>query len=295
MPTAAATLYFWQAGALQPYLDANILANITYVRTPLGSQTLPERLRAGLVPFTALLPWPLLLAFLLRHKPDPATCRTALWLLVWLVAASIDVIAPLKFWKHYFNALLPPLSLAAGLAMVLLARRFGRRRTAAVAVITAAVAVPAILLMVKHATISRNVDGINVPREVAERIRQVGTDGGDVYVFNYDPLIYSYADVAPPTRFVLGIELATASASSGARPLQEIDTILGQEPAWIVVAAPSLYKFAPAVLQRLHAALRDYQLDRSWRDDDRWMPFEVRLYRRTGSVIRYEAVGSDSG
>ena len=58
----------------------------------------------------------------------PAAQRTnaAVWCLLALAhrlvdRRAVDVALPLKFWKHYFNALLPPLALAAGLAAALLA------------------------------------------------------------------------------------------------------------------------------------------------------------------------------
>ncbi len=281
VPTAAATLYFWHAGALQPYLDANLVANAAYLDLPLDWGTALMRLRFGLLPIFTLLPWPFVLAFLLRRSADRTLHAMAPWLLAWLIAAVIDVVLPLKFWKHYFNALLPPLSLMMGLSAVLLARRFARWQTATIAAIAAAVAIPAVLLVVKHAADSRSIDRLNVPLAVAERIQQ-GGDADDTYVLNYDPLVYSYLDAVPPTRFVLGIELADFDTSSGAKPMREMARILRRKPAWIVVARPSPYAFSPDVRDLIHATLREhYQLDSEWTEEDYIQPpIEVQLFHR---------------
>jgi 4-amino-4-deoxy-L-arabinose transferase-like glycosyltransferase len=284
LPTVVATLYFWQAGALQPYLDANLFANAAYMSAPLNWHTALLRLRFGLLPIAALLPWPLLLAFLVRGEPARPLRLLSLWLAVWLVAAAIDITLPLKFWKHYFNAVLPPLTLTAGLAAALLARGLARRRTWLTATVLGVMAIPALLLIVKHAPHSRSIDRPNVPREVAEHIRQGGSDGRDIYVFNYDPLVYSYTDAVPPTRFVLGIELADFDISSGAQPLQEVDSVLRSSPTWIVVADPSPYAFSHAVLDQLNTTLSGYRLDSRWREEDYIQPpIEVRLYQRLGN------------
>jgi hypothetical protein len=164
-----------------------------------------------------------------------------------------------------------------------------------VATVTTAVAIPALLLIAKHAADSRSIDRLNVPQAIAERIHQVGSNGSDVYVFNYDPLVYSYADAEPPTRFVLGIELADFNESSGARSMREVAAVLARKPDWIVIADPSPYAFSPDVLQQLHATLRDYRLDEHWREEDYIQPpIEVRLYRRIGSEALHLA-GPDPG
>jgi hypothetical protein len=281
LPTVAATLYFWWAGALQPYLDANLFANAAYLSVPLTWGTTLSRLRYGLLPIAALLPVPLLLVALQRNEPTRRFGVLMLWLTVWLIAAAVDVALPLKFWKHYFNALLPPLALAAGLAAALLADGLRRRRPWFAFAAIGCLAIPAVLLMVKHLADSRSIERPNVPRAIAERIRQAGTDGRDIYVFNYDPLVYSYADAVPPTRFVLGIELADFDMSSGAMPLREVDRILQRMPDWIVLAEPSPYAFSPHIWDQLNETLRGYRLDEKWQEHDyNQPPIEVRLYRR---------------
>lgn len=286
LPTALATGYFWWAGALPAYLDANIRANTAYVDLAPTTDTVLMRLRFGLVPLIALLPWPLLLLWLtrrsaVRHRAE----RVVYWLLLWLLATCIDVALPMKFWKHYFNALLPPLCLIAALSVVLLARRFPRWEQWIIAGLAAVIVTPAVALMIKHFDDSRTIAHANVPHAIASQIARHGSDGRDVYVFNYDPLVYAYANAVPPTRFVLGIELSGFSASSGARSAAVVGCILSHRPRWIVIADPSPYAFTPAIHAMLSEALTDYRLASMHVESDYvGPPFVVRLYRAGGAA-----------
>jgi 4-amino-4-deoxy-L-arabinose transferase-like glycosyltransferase len=280
LPTIAATLYFWHEGALEPYLDANLRANMVYLGDPLSWQLALLRLRFGLLPIVGLLPWPFVLAWLWR---DGAVRRRfgllGLWLSLWLVAAALDVVWPMKFWKHYFNALVPPLCLMAGLAAVLLAERARSWQRSLLASLIVVTVLPAIGSMVKHAPDSRTIGRVNVPLALAEHIRQGGTNGQDVYVFNYDALVYAYADAAPPTRYVLGIALAEFSKYVGERAAGEIDRILAGQPRWLIVAEPSPYEYPASVWQRLTATLQRYRLAAEYPESDYIQPpITVRLY-----------------
>lgn len=285
LPTALASLYFWQAGAWQAYLDANLRANLAYLDLPVTLATTLAQLRYGLLPIVTLVLWPFLLVPLLRRQAgDRRIAQFGWWLAVWLAAAAIDVALPMKFWKHYFNALLPPLSLAAGLGCVLLAQCVARRTKPLLAVALVVTVAPALALMVKHAPHSYAFMRTNVPHEIATRIRQQGSNGRDVYVLNYDPLIYADAHVLPPTPYVLGIELADFAGSSGGGGPPLVDREWAEAPNWIIVAQPSPYEYPASVWQRLDATLRDYELDSTWYEDDyvQRQPFVVRLYHRTG-------------
>jgi hypothetical protein len=169
----------------------------------------------------------------------------------------------------------------AGLALTVLARhsraRFAWIMTAGVALTL----VPAIGEMALHIRDSRTIGRANVPHEIGERIRAEGTDGRDVYVFDYDPLVYAYARAAPPTRFVLGVELSDFNASAGTSAQAEIGRILGDRPRWIVLSQPSPYSFPDAVRRELEATLRDYKLDSTFQETDYIQPpIRVSLYRR---------------
>jgi hypothetical protein len=281
LPTLIATTYYWWAGALQAYLDATLRANVAYVGEPLVWSTVLLRLRYGLLPISGLLIWPVALAMLARRSIlGPRQRLICLWLTIWLVAAFIDVVMPLKFWKHYFNALVPPLCLMSGLAACLLARQMtanvGRLLTLGV-ILTLA---PAAVEVVSHISDSRSFGRTNVPREIAERISAAGSNGHDVYVFDYDPLVYMYLGNVPPSRFVLGVELAEFAASTGISAEAEIGRVLDGKPRWIVLEHPSPYRYTDAILRELDTALRNYVLNGTFTETDYVQPtVEVALYR----------------
>jgi 4-amino-4-deoxy-L-arabinose transferase-like glycosyltransferase len=282
LPTVLMSLYFWKMGAWQDYLDGNLSANVNYLGDRIAATLVWLRLRYGLVPLLGLLPWPFALAWLYRDRAIRSRYgELMVWLAVWLIAACIDVAIPFKFWKHYFNALIPPLCLMAGMGAVLLTRyAWPRRRLFGFMVV--ATLLPAVFSLIKHAPDSRSVDRLNVPRAIADRIRNGGTDGRDVYVFNYDSLVYACSDTVPPTKYVLGIELADFSGISGSRPEIEIDRILSARPRWMVVADPSPYIYPPAIWERLNAALRQYEVVAEYQEMDYIQPpITVRLYRST--------------
>ncbi len=284
LPTLIATAYYWWAGALQPYLDATLRANVAYVDEPLVWSTIFLRLRYGLLPISGLLIWPFVLAVLARRPVlDRRQRLICLWLVIWLVAACIDVIMPLKFWKHYFNALVPPLCLLSALGVALLAREMAANFGRMLAVGITLTLLPAAVEIAGHIGDSRSFGRTNVPREIAERINAGGSNGHDVYVFDYDPLVYVWSDNAPPSRFVLGVELAEFAASTGTGADAEIGRILDTKPRWIVLERPSPYHYTDAILGELNTALRNYKLDATFPETDYIQPtVEVALYRRIG-------------
>ena len=282
LPTVVATLYYWWSGALEPYLDATLNANIAYMDKPLAPRMVFAGLRYGLVPISGLLIWPVVLYILHRRQLFGRRQRMIIWwLAIWLIASCIDVAMPLKFWKHYFNALVPPLCLMAGLALTSLARERPAGFARMIAAGLVLTLVPAAVEVVRHAHDSRTFNRVNVPLEIGDRIKAVGTDGRDIYVLNYDPLVYAYTKAVPPTRFVLGVELANSTANAGADGPAEISRILSERPRWIVVAEPSPYTYNDRVKRELQTTLRDYQVDSTFQETDYSQPpMEVQLWRR---------------
>jgi hypothetical protein len=281
LPTAIASFYFWYEGAWAAYMNGNISVNVRYVDEFLPLDLTLLRLRLGLLPLIGMLPWPFVLAWLSR---DPEMRRRygwlMLWLLVWLVAAALDVAMPLKLWKHYFNALIPPLCLAAALSIEVMLLR-GKAMTRAAVVLGIMTVLPAVGSIVKHIPDSRSIDRVNVPSALGQQILDGGTNGHDVYVFNYDPLVYAYANAVPPTKYVLGIELADFAKTSGIDSQAEIHRILTDSPRWIVVADPSMYKLPLEIWDDLNSTLRNYHVVADLPEEDYIQPpYRVMLYER---------------
>jgi hypothetical protein len=280
LPTAIATWYFWYKGAWAAYVNGNISVNVRYVDDFLSPDMTLYRLRLGLLPLIGLMPWPFVLAWLSRVSEMHRRYRwLLLWLSVWVIASALDIAMPLKLWKHYFNALIPPLCLAAALSAQAMLRRRG-----AIVALGLVTVVPAAFSAVKHFPDSRSIGRVNVPSTIGQQIADGGSNGHDVYVFNYDPLVYAYANAVPPTKYVLGIELADFASTSGIDSRGEIDRVLAESPKWIVVAEPSPYILAQPVWDDLHRTLRNYRVVSDLPEDDYIQPpIHVMLYERNRS------------
>jgi hypothetical protein len=163
----------------------------------------------------------------------------AVWLLVWIVAASLDICLPLKFWSHYFLALIPPLCICVSLAVALLLEWRPARLGPALAVILIGVLMvpPGRTALAAARDLSKRIRD-DVPRKVAADIMRLGPGQG-VYVYDYQPIIYFLTGTKPPTRYVLPVELADFAVSSGAHPMAEIARIMAQHPRFVVTADPA--------------------------------------------------------
>jgi hypothetical protein len=128
IPTGIVILYCWSAGILSAFLEANIAANAAYVSVLPDTDQLLDGLHRGAAPLLPLVlggATGLALGWRSR-RTEPWVAAALAWVVVWLVAAGLDVVLPLKFWPHYFNALIPPLCLPAAFAVVTIAQQRGR-------------------------------------------------------------------------------------------------------------------------------------------------------------------------
>ena len=265
-PTLLAAAYYWQAGALGTFLDANFAANLAYVGVDSNEAGLSTMVWAGVKPEVLLLigaaALPVLAARRLRTRRERLLLGG---LALWLLAAAIDLSLTLKFWRHCFLALQPPLCVAAGFLGVVMARRAPPRLAGWVFATTVAVLGTLSLrgAVIDGLVISARL-GNDVPRRVADEIRRGGTDGQDVFVFTGQPVIYHLAGVRPPSRYVLPTELTVFAESSGAGAAQELARILSSRPRWIITADSMLFPLSPAIAAQAAEALRDYAEVGSW-------------------------------
>jgi hypothetical protein len=274
IPTGIVILYFWSAGILPAFLDANIAANAAYISFLPDTDQLLDGLRRGAAP---LLPMVLGGAIGLglgwrTRGTEPWVAAALVWVVLWLVAAGLDVILPLKFWPHYFNKLIPALCLLAAFAVVAMAQQRGRSSVVSAAGLVLLLLVPAAYGDVADMTKVRRRTLHDVPRLVAERIA-TSARIGTVYVFNYEPIIYYLADVPPPTRYVL------LPAEFGARELAaEVRRNMSLPPYHIVVTDSPVVSFPPEVQDIVEGELaKSYVLDSEFIDSV--TAEHVRLYR----------------
>jgi hypothetical protein len=266
LPTGLAATYFWLQGALRPFLDANIGSNITYIGIipPLSD----------IVRDTASAMWPiagpvLIIGYaVLRKFPWRrqwhAVLSTEAWILLWIVAAALDVCLPMKFFRHHFFALYAPVCLGGALALAEIAA--GRRKTLAYGILMLLVtAIPAWAMGVVRASPWKATDA---PREIAAFVRQAGAGDGDVYVYRYHSIVYALARIRPPTPYVMTLELAEFSKSAHVDGVAEIRRIMDNRPQF-VIQARALHD-APAtgaVDDLMTRSLDDYRLVREFVDD----------------------------
>jgi 4-amino-4-deoxy-L-arabinose transferase-like glycosyltransferase len=184
--------------------------------------------------------WPLLFLSLLGiwfiwPKQNAVLPRkAAIVLIMWTVAEVIALVAPWKFWPHYFIMLLPPLTLLSGVALFAIADRisFPRLRRAAPYAFAGAIAL--IPLVVSARYFIRVLANPDIPRQVAAVISS--DTAPSAWVVNSQPIIYFLAGIPAPPRFPFPPHLASdQSALTGIDPLAEVDRILATRPRFLVV------------------------------------------------------------
>ena len=284
-PTLVVVAYFWSHGALQPYLDATIGSNLSYVaHVPNGDEIL-HRVFIGFKPIALVAAGGAAALALLRRGAASRTDRAPAPLLLrgcalWLLLAAANVVLPMKFFAHYFYALLPPLCLLAAVLVASLRRPGWRFGLLAQVVAVLLLAAPPLRALARE--IVDPVDPLLRATEQATAcIREHPAARPGLYVFNWDPVLYETTRTTPPTRFVLPGELAVYSDSAGVDAPAEIARILAGRPGHIVVARPSYTPFSPEAFALVDEALAGYELACT-------VPFRVNV-KRTAQAFVYRA------
>lgn len=263
-PTFAVVIYYVVNGQLEAFLDANVRSNLAYVALSIDEADLKRRLIIG----ARLLLAPALAGAMILLPPVWSRISTRfpvarIWLAVWLFAAGLDVLMPLKFWDHYFLMLAPPMCLIAGLAIAA-AWRLGSymgRITGAFGVLLLAMVVTTNMRQAESFRTARTPD---VPRLIANEILSAGNAKDGVYVYDYQPVIYYLTGVRGPTPFILPVELSTYSQSAGIDGLAELRRILATQPRYIVVASPAAGFMPKSFHAEMSRALTNYTIQRDY-------------------------------
>jgi hypothetical protein len=263
------------------FLSANIGANVTYVALVPPIREIVHDSVGGMLPIIGCV---LAICYAILHRAQwrprwSATFSLQGWIFLWIVAAALDVCLPMKFFRHYFFALYPPVCIGATLALDALAA--GRRKSFAYGLVSL-VSIP-IALWVAGVVRAAPWAGKDVPRQIAEIVQQAGARDGDLYVYRYQPVIYALARLRPPTPYVMTLEISEFSKSAHTDGVAEMEQIMGGQPRFIVKSEAPLTESAEAVDSILTRRLTQYRLIRTFQDKaDRSM---VDLYeRQDGSV-----------
>jgi hypothetical protein len=264
LPTVFVVGYFWSKGALQTFLSANIGANVSYIAMVPPLREIVYDSAGGMLPIIGgVLAIGCAILCRVQWRPRwsaPSSLQT--WIFLWIVAAALDVCLPMKFFRHYFFALYPPVCLGATLALDALAA--GRRAPFACGLV-ALLATP-ITLWVMGVVRAAPWAGEDVPHTIAEIVQQAGARDGDLYVYRYQPDVYALARLRPPTPYVMTLEISEFSRSAHTDGVAEMKQIMGGRPRFVVKSEGTLAGSAEAVDDILTRSLTQYGLIRTFQD-----------------------------
>jgi hypothetical protein len=249
LPLVATMALYAFTGHFHQWLEDSILSNFRRVAEPVSMQVVSYIFNVELLRWSPLF---LISLAMLATKSFPIASRFNVFLALWLVGGCLGVASAKSFFDHYFLQILPvmcvtmawmlltaapliqPLS-RAGKALLFTAILALPLLAAATAIAQAAAPV----LALSHGRISVQRD---TPARIAHEIqpllvKSAGTaSAGQIYVFDYQPIIYSLAGQTPPTRYAFPSVLTKCQLASVAkvRAMHEINRILASNPEFII-------------------------------------------------------------
>jgi len=259
-PLVFTVLLYAATGNLRLWWDCSIAANLLRVATPLSAGALSYVLSLQLARWLPLFcsaaillaSAPFLAAPILRHKKISRPARFHMFLLLWLLGGSAGVAAAKLFYDHYFLQILPVLCIT--LAWVL--QHFAGRLTPPLRalVFAAILAIPCFgagaTLMGASLPLTAPPHA-DTPRQIAAEISLLPAGSPQqIYVFDYQPIIYSLAGQTPPTRYAFPSVLTKCFLAhvAGVNAAAEVHRILAGNPQFIVRSQFPLSD--PAVIDR---------------------------------------------
>jgi 4-amino-4-deoxy-L-arabinose transferase-like glycosyltransferase len=260
LPTALTALVYWSRGDLPLWWYSNFGFMSAYlrIRDPIGSAAHIA------LDFLVQIWLPVVLggwaAVSYLREPTSRERPFVLAMVAWLLAESAAVIAPWKFYNHYFLILLPPLCILSGLALARIAKRTIRARFLPLAAPVLALVVALVPLATWVSLNSFNLRKSDVPRQVAAIIRR--DPKPSAWVVNSEPIIYFLARIPLPTRFpfpphLIGFQTGYTRNDAHA----EVVRLLASRQTFIVLDEGKWVTVAPAIQPLIRAALaRDYEL-----------------------------------
>jgi hypothetical protein len=204
------------------------------------------------------------------------------FLALWLLGGCAGVASSKLFFDHYFLQILPVLCVSLGWLLAQIAPAWTARRLSLV--LAASLVLPAMaaevaladalnpILTWQNGRPSLHPDG---PAQIAADINaapmpSAGTAGPQLFVFNYQPIIYALTGRTPPTAYVLPSVLSGKFLSyvAGVNAAAEIARILAERPAYIVrspfpIGLPSNIN-QPVYTEMNQALAANYEIWRSY-------------------------------
>ncbi len=295
LPLILTILLYAHSGHLHSWLEDSILSNFRRVDVPVSMLALTYAFDIELVRWSPLFVISLIMLGMacfqiprgLARKTFSPAARFNIFLALWLIGGSIGVASAKSFFDHYFLQILPVMCIT--LAWLPLNLAFTRRLRklpafvlgaavlalplAAAATAVSQAATPILALTNGHVSLQRDTPAL-IAHEIQPLLTNpTATDAtGQLFVFDYQPIIYSLDRQMPPTKYPFPSVLTRCQLARVAKApaMHEILRILATNPEFIVRSRYP-YQDPTIVNLRVYAAVNRtlaarYQVWRSYND-----------------------------
>jgi Dolichyl-phosphate-mannose-protein mannosyltransferase len=280
LPLVLTMALYAGTGHFRPWLEDSVLSNFRRIAEPVSMQAVTYIFNTELIRWSPLFLISLaMLAMALYRLPRivatrqfPQEVRFNLFLALWVVGGCIGVASAKSFFDHYFLQLLPVMCITLAWMLLIAAPRIRHlprhgkfllfAAILALPLAAAANAVAAATHPILALSNGRLIVQRDTPARIAHEIQPMltksgaGHETGQIYVFDYQPIIYSLAGQTPPTRYAFPSVLTRCQLEQVAkvRATHEIKRILATNPEFII---RSLYPYTnPSVVNlRVYAAV----------------------------------------
>jgi len=296
MPLALTILLYAGSGHLHAWLEDSILSNFRRIDVPVSMPALSYAIDIELARWSPLFLISLIMLgmaairiprLITQGTLSPAA-RFNLFLALWLAGGCVGVVSAKSFFDHYFLQILPvmcvtlawlPLNLGLTSSLrkvpaLLLCAAVLALPLAAAATAVSQAATPILALTNGHLSLQRDT-----PARIAHEIQPLlpkpaaaAFASGQLFVFDYQPIIYSLDRQLPPTKYPFPSVLTRCQLARVAKApaMHEILRILATNPEFIIRSRYP-YKDPTIVNLRVYAAVdrtlaARYQIWRSYND-----------------------------
>ncbi len=296
LPLGLTILLYAGSGHLHSWLEDSILSNFRRVDVPVSMPALTYAFNIELIRWSPLFLISLVMFAMaaieipriITRRSFPATARFNFFLALWLAGGCVGVASAKSYFDHYFLQILPvmcvtlawlPLNLAfirrlPRLAVLALCAAVMALPLVAAATAVSQAATPIFALHNGHVALQRDTPA-RIAHEIQPLLAKPADNGlatGQLFVFDYQPIIYSLAGQVPPTKYPFPSVLTRCQLARVAKApaMHEIARILATNPEFII---RSRYPYQdPAIVNlRVYAAVNRtlaarYQVWRTYDD-----------------------------
>jgi 4-amino-4-deoxy-L-arabinose transferase-like glycosyltransferase len=254
-PALLAICLYAANGALSIWWNSSIASNFLRVATPFDTGALSYAFNLQISRWLPLFASGLIMLAIFfwraikngtKRQFEPAG-RFHILLALWLIGGCLGVASAKSFYDHYFLQILPVLCVCLSWVLVQAAPFIrGIQLPKLVLVFAIILSIPcegACLALVAAARpiVSTSQGKIALNRDTPTRIANdisnaPGASSARIYVFDYQPIIYSLTGKAPPTKYVLPSVLTKCFLASvaGVDANAEVSRILETQPNFII-------------------------------------------------------------